>query len=124
MSEHGVDFCPHTVTHPILARLPFDRQLEQVRDSREVLERKLGRTPDIFCYPNGMEGDFNEDTMRALQEAGYVAAVTAMPGFNQTTAATDPFRLRRFSIPDDSIQLKQYVSGLEAAKNRIRGSQV
>jgi peptidoglycan/xylan/chitin deacetylase (PgdA/CDA1 family) len=120
MAENGVDFYPHTKSHPIMSRISYDRQLEELRLSRTTLETRLRRNMDIFCYPNGMDGDFDGDTIRALRESGYIAAVTAMPGFDNTREMTDLFRLRRFAIPERLEWFKQYVSGLEAIKERFR----
>ncbi len=43
----------HTVTHPILPTLD-DMELEyEIAESRDMLEHRLGRKVDWFCYPNG-----------------------------------------------------------------------
>jgi peptidoglycan/xylan/chitin deacetylase (PgdA/CDA1 family) len=43
----------HTMTHPILPTLDDDAIRRELHDSRALLEARLGRTVDLFCYPNG-----------------------------------------------------------------------
>jgi peptidoglycan/xylan/chitin deacetylase (PgdA/CDA1 family) len=43
----------HTLTHPILSELEPGEVLTEIRDSRSVLEARLGRPVEHFCYPNG-----------------------------------------------------------------------
>ena len=121
MAAAGGSFYPHTMTHPILTQIPYEEQLREVTESRRLLEQRLGTTADIFCYPNGGAADFDTDTIRALQEAGYRAAVTGLPGFDRTDdTSLDPFHLHRLAIPGDAVRFRQYVSGLEAFKARLR----
>ncbi len=43
----------HTMTHPILTSLPVDLLDYEIDESKRVLERKLGRQINHFCYPGG-----------------------------------------------------------------------
>lgn len=66
----------HTLTHPILPSVD-DAMLEQeLADSRRVLEHRLGRTVDLFCYPNGSQ----DARVRAAVGRVYAAAVTTEYG--------------------------------------------
>jgi len=123
MQAAGIDFHPHTKTHPIIARVPRAQKVEEVTVPKQVIEERLGTKADIFCYPNGQWDDFDEETIEVLKAAGYQAAVTGVEGFDDTRADNDMFRLRRFAIPDRMMWFKQYVSGLEAFKRRLRGTE-
>ncbi len=123
MSQHKIDFYPHTETHPILSRVPYDRKLREVGDSKRFLENKLSRTLDIFSYPNGKQEDIDAETIKALRESGFTVAVTSIPGFNNTQARNNLFMLHRFAIPANPLKFKQYVSGLEFLKERVRNLQ-
>jgi peptidoglycan/xylan/chitin deacetylase (PgdA/CDA1 family) len=120
MSRHGIDFYPHTRTHPILSSLSYEQKLAEVAQCKEFLEGKLNRTLDIFAYPNGKMEDIDADTITALRESGYTVALTTMPGFNNTRINNNLFMLHRFAIPDSPQWFKQYVSGLEFVKGRLR----
>lgn len=119
MDGNGIDFFPHTKTHPIMSRIPPDQQLIEVTESKNFLEKNLNRTLDIFCYPNGGQADFNEDTISALKKAGYTAAVTAISGFDYTKEENDMFRLRRLAIPPDLARFKRCVCGMEQLRSKL-----
>ena len=93
MNCAGVDFGSHTLSHPILAKLPAKRVLEEIRESRTEIEQRLGKPVQTFAYPNGGRMDFDEFTKQAVREAGYLCAVTTLFGTN--TVGSDLFELRR-----------------------------
>jgi len=121
MQQHGIDFHPHTKTHPIISSVPVAEQKEEVTVSKKVIEEKTGATADIFCYPNGQWGDFTEETIMELKAAGYIAAVMGVDGFDNTKSDTDMFRIKRFGIPYEPELFKQYICGLEFFKRRFLG---
>ncbi|RME24624.1 MAG: hypothetical protein D6800_08505 [Candidatus Zixiibacteriota bacterium] len=119
MQAGGIDFHPHTKTHPILTQIHTEQKRLEAAESKRVLEERLGGCRDIFCYPNGGAEDFDDEMIRILKETGYRAAVTGLPGFDSTRGMTDLFRLRRFAIPESLPVFKEYVSGLERAKTNL-----
>lgn len=121
MAPHGISFHPHTRSHPVLSRIGREETAAEVGESRAVLVERLGTPADIFCYPNGRWDDIDAETIEVLREAGYRAAVTAVPGFDRPGPDLHPFLLRRYSLPADSATFAQYVSGLEGLKERLRG---
>jgi len=120
MRQHKIEFYPHTKTHPILSRLTYDQKLSEIEGSKRFLEDRLSQPLDIFSYPNGKPEDIDPDTIKAVRESGYTVAVTSIPGFNNTQAGNNLFMLHRFAIPENPLWFKQYVSGLEFVKNRLR----
>ena len=72
----GIEVGSHTLTHPILDRLPPDRAREEIAGSRAVLEDKLQREVRTFCYPNGQFSDL----VAGLVSENYDAAVTVEQG--------------------------------------------
>ena len=93
MQAQGVEFGSHTLTHPMLSRVPVDMARKEIGESKRVLEDKLGTAVPFFCYPRG---DFNDTVTRVVREEGYRAAYSTLPGLNDRR--TDPFRLRRTYI--------------------------
>lgn len=93
MEKNGISFGSHTVTHPVLSRVPIDRAEEEIRVSKKTIEAELGKPVKTFAYPCGKKTHFTEGVKRALQDAGYVCAVTTMFGVNDRRQ--DPFELRR-----------------------------
>jgi peptidoglycan/xylan/chitin deacetylase (PgdA/CDA1 family) len=86
----------HTVHHDILTRLSAEEADEEIRTSRDRLTEETDSAADFFSYPVGRPGDFSELHQDMLAEAGYRAAFTQIPGFNEPT--TDPYALRRIDV--------------------------
>jgi peptidoglycan/xylan/chitin deacetylase (PgdA/CDA1 family) len=114
MEREGVEIGSHTVTHPILTRVTGEIAERELTASRERLEAELGHKVDLLCYPNG---DSNLEIERAAARAGYRAAVTTLPGFND--AETGLLSLRRIPAASDIAHLAQSTSGFEEFKNRL-----
>lgn len=79
----------HTLSHPILPTIDDATLEREVRDSRAILEQRLGRTVDLFCYPNGAQ----DDRVYAAVARHYRAAVTTRYGL--VAASTDAHRIMR-----------------------------
>lgn len=67
----------HSLTHPILSTLTSAELAVEIVESRRMLENRLQRTVDFFCYPNGSH---NSEVVRLVRE-NYRAAVGTGPGF-------------------------------------------
>lgn len=83
----------HTLTHPKLAILPCAEAEREIRESRRVLQDILGAPPTLFAYPYG---NFSEETVHLVGDAGFGGAVTVREGTVGPDA--DPLRLPRNSI--------------------------
>ena len=83
----------------------------EIAKSKTDLEKKLGAKVDFLAYPNG---DYLLRDVETCKKAGYLAAVTLDPGFND--AGTDVYRLKRISICDNASinQLVVKTSGVWA----------
>lgn len=101
MEESGwVSFGAHTVHHPTLACLLDITELQyEVRECRTILEKHLQHPIRSFAYPIGLREHIGKQGVHAVQEAEYIWAVTAIPGFN--TAQTPPHQLRRVVVDVD-----------------------
>jgi len=72
----------HSLSHPILPTID-DASLErELRDSRRLLEQRLGHEIDLFCYPNGAQ----DERVHAAVARHYRAAVTTRYGLVPPTA--------------------------------------
>jgi peptidoglycan/xylan/chitin deacetylase (PgdA/CDA1 family) len=93
MNAAGIDFGSHTVSHPVLSRIPGHEIVKELRESKQQLSEHLGSPILSFAYPNGHAGDYNDEVKRMLKQSGYRCAVTSEFGFNN--AYSNPFELRR-----------------------------
>lgn len=94
--RRGHDVGAHGRTHRELAGLSAAEALREIVDSRNELERALGRRPELFCYPRGSE---TESIRRMVEASGFTAAVTVSPGANGPER--DAFALSRTEISGD-----------------------
>lgn len=88
----------HTHRHRILARCTPETQRREVERAHELLVKHLEKPCDLFCYPNGTVGDYDDVTKGILHDLGYVCSPTTTPGANGLTP--DPFELRRVALND------------------------
>lgn len=114
MQEHGMAFGSHTHSHEILTRLSPESQREEVRLSREILERELNQKIDILAYPVGLKHCFSAKTVSALEQTGYRAAFSFYGGSN-LPGKIQPFDIRRYGIEDQSNARLRLQTALGAA---------
>ncbi|MEO5689603.1 MAG: polysaccharide deacetylase family protein [Burkholderiaceae bacterium] len=67
----------HSLSHPILPSIGDAALEREVKESRRLLEERLGRPVDLFCYPNGSQ----DDRVYACVSRCYRAALTTRYGF-------------------------------------------
>lgn len=77
MSDYGIDIESHTDNHVYLDTLSYDQQLKELKDSKEKLEKILGKEVTSIAYPYG---NYNEDTKKATIAAGYTFGFTTNKG--------------------------------------------
>ncbi len=107
-----VTFGSHTHTHVILSRCDPTHAAGELRQSKAIVENRLGTPCDAFCYPNGRLGDFNATTGRMVREHGFTSALTTVYGMNARVA--NPYELRRYNLgkPMAGGELEVRLSGL------------
>lgn len=93
MSDYGIDIESHTVTHPHLNKLEYNKQLEELAESKKILENITGKEISSIAYPFG---DFNDNSIKAAKEAGYVLGFTTKLGLSDRN--DNPFALDRIYI--------------------------
>ena len=91
----GMQIGAHTVSHPILARLPRAAAEREIADSKQALEALLGEPVPLFAYPNGRPADdYTDDSVGIVRRLGFRAAVTTARG--AAHARTDLLQIPRF----------------------------
>ena len=110
MSDNGVTFGAHTVTHPTLTKLPLKQAEYEIAKSKKDIEEKLNRIVTAFSYPYGCLGDFDSEIKQIVQKSGFTCAVTVIPRL--ITPETDLYELPRINPGGDINTLKISLSGL------------
>lgn len=70
----------HTVSHPMLAKLPEKSARSEMDLSRSVIEAALGRRPEHFSFPIGDRTSAGPREFKLAAELGFKTAVTTRPG--------------------------------------------
>ena len=109
MCNNGVELGAHTVTHPILTKIPIERAREEIINSKMKIEKETGESISIFSYPNGRAQDFNDEIIKILVDEGFKAAVTTIYGSNNPKADSfDIFSLKRI-LPSNSLNISSQI---------------
>ena len=77
----GMSIGGHTVTHPVLAGLPRERQREEIAGCAQRLHEELGEPMRWFAYPVGERDSFTDVTAELLGEHGVELAFSFYGGF-------------------------------------------
>ena len=103
MERRGMEIGSHTANHLPLTTLSPEKQREELRLSKLMLEWKGMKTIYSFSYPNG---SYDAGVVAMLAEEEYLTAVTGEAGLN--TLETNPYLLRRVNIPPPHFGLTEF----------------
>lgn len=117
MAAAGILFGAHTVTHPILSRVPPEQARAEIANSRRRLEAELGAPVEVFCYPQGGPADYTPAVRALVAEAGFAMAYVA---YQRPDRPEDPFLLPRYCPPPDPLALRWALCGAEFLAARVR----
>lgn len=92
-------FGAQTHRHAILSRLPLAAQRDEIATSLARLRELAGGPADLFAYPRGHDGDWDENTQEFLRELGVAFAFTTVRG--QCRRRSRPLELPRVFVPPD-----------------------
>jgi peptidoglycan/xylan/chitin deacetylase (PgdA/CDA1 family) len=94
LAARGFDVGGHTLTHPILCKLPAEQARSEIAGCAAWLKQVTGRTPKTFAYPNGRPGtDFDASHEAMVREAGFSVAVSTT--WSTARAGTNPYDVPR-----------------------------
>lgn len=103
LQSQGVEIGSHTVHHLALADLSPEDKLKELKDSKLVLEEKLGQKVEFLAYPYGSH---SSSIAQFMAEAGYQCGLTGKPGLNDEK--TPPYLLKRINVPRPKFGLWEF----------------
>ena len=122
MRRAGMEIGSHTVTHANLAAIPPDEATRELRESKKLLEDRLGVRVKFLSLPGG----YHSATLTAAAiEAGYEAICGSAFGYSRYGA--DRYALKRFCLRrgDGEVIIRRIMRGafmpLSARYLRERG---
>lgn len=76
----GMSIGAHTLSHPMLSKLPEERAWFEIMEGRSRLEKALGREVWAFAYPFGGVEAVSAREFQMAERAGYQAAFLSFGG--------------------------------------------
>ena len=116
LATAGFEIGGHTISHAFLPELSYSELVEEVKGGKQLLESRLDVSIQTFAYPNGMPYDVSDRVIRAVQEAGFRAAVVAYP---RPFSIDRRFEIGRWSVGADSPTLDYILNGASDVKLRL-----
>jgi peptidoglycan/xylan/chitin deacetylase (PgdA/CDA1 family) len=110
MRRAGITFGCHTMTHPVLSRLPLDALQREVAESKRLIENRLDTIVEDFAFPFGKPRDCGTIGAELLSGEGFRTAMTTILGVNEPE--TDRFRLRRM-VQGDELSVAMFAWRLQ-----------
>ena len=122
-SKTGLQIGGHTHSHPVLGRCDEAEARAEIFTCAERMRAELGQAAAHFAYPNGLAGDFTDETISLLRAADFKTAFTMEPSHIGDSA--EGFRLPRYGSPESVTMLEMAASGgltaLDAIKRKLSG---
>jgi peptidoglycan/xylan/chitin deacetylase (PgdA/CDA1 family) len=97
MSANNIEFGSHSVTHPVLSKVPPEKLTFEVQHSRQRIEFELQKPVQVIAYPVGGIEAFDQNVRTAVLNAGYRLGVSYIPGI-QRPNQWDSLALRRVHV--------------------------
>ncbi len=79
MSDAGMVIGSHTVSHPVMSKLPRDAQSTQITDSFAYLDAIGCLDEKTYCHPYGGVHSYDTNTLQLLDEAGVAYSFDVAP---------------------------------------------
>jgi peptidoglycan/xylan/chitin deacetylase (PgdA/CDA1 family) len=111
MDKAGVTFGAHSVNHSILINMPLEQSKNEIVQSKQDIEEKLGKEVTAFSYPNG---NFNAEIVELVRKSGFTCAVSYVPGMlpKLISPKDDVYCLARIGTYEDLGRSKMEICGL------------
>ncbi len=85
----------HTVTHPILTMCSDEKSLNEIKDSKKILENWIQKPVNFFAYPNG---NYSQREINTLKSNEFDMAFTTKPEYVSLDSFKSPFEIPRFDV--------------------------
>lgn len=106
-----VHFGAHTMTHVNMRKVDASRLAYEIAESTRRVEAYADQRPRSFSYPYGWVKAVGEREAKAVQDAGFSAAVTTQAGVIGSHSLEKPTQLPRVSL-NGRFQKKRFVKAL------------
>jgi peptidoglycan/xylan/chitin deacetylase (PgdA/CDA1 family) len=121
LASAGMTIGAHTLSHPMLSKLPPDLAYTEISESRSRLESVLKKRVWAFAYPFGDPQSVTPEVLAMTQKAGFEAAFLNYGGGLGTDLP--PYALPRVHVTAEMslAEFEAHVSGFHARLQRRAG---
>jgi peptidoglycan/xylan/chitin deacetylase (PgdA/CDA1 family) len=123
LHDKGISFGSHTLSHPELHRMSWERIRQELLDSKLRIEDELHVPVTSFCYPYAFpqeDHNFVQRFKKELVDLGYRIAVNTVIG--RAGCGSDPLSLQRLPV-NQSDDEKLFESKLLGGYDWMAGAQ-
>ncbi|VAW65956.1 Polysaccharide deacetylase [hydrothermal vent metagenome] len=82
MSNNSMEIASHTINHPVLSTLTEKELVEEIHESKLVIEKMCGRSVSAIAYPVGMSFAYNDNILQQVRSAEYMFGASYIAGTN------------------------------------------
>ncbi len=121
LESAGMTIGAHSMSHPLLSRLPPELACAEMTESRACLEAVLGKRVWAFAYPFGDAASVTPEILVMAKDAGYSAAFLNWGG--GLGAELPPFAIPRVHVTESMglAELEAHVAGFYSSLQRHVG---
>jgi peptidoglycan/xylan/chitin deacetylase (PgdA/CDA1 family) len=116
----GNEVSAHTKTHRILSCLSNDDAKYEISHSVRRVSEKLSGSSPLFAYPTGRLRDFLQRDIENLRKMKIKLSVTTEA--RHVFPNDNLYLIPRFPLPKSKFQFIEYLSCIEAIKQKYRGN--
>jgi len=98
MSDEGMQFGAHTVSHCNLIEVSNKRAKQEIIQSKHRIEEKIKKEIITFCYPFGNKEYINKEIIDLVKESGFFCATSTKLGINTLNEKLNLYSLRRIDL--------------------------
>lgn len=97
LNDSGMTIGGHTESHTYLLSIHDENRLrKEIIGGKGIIEDQIHQKIYLFAYPYG---DYNDNIIKVVKDAGYIAARSAHAGVSNTKA--DIYKLKAVDVTDD-----------------------
>lgn len=105
-----IEIGTHTENHPLLSSLIIEKQEEEIKNSKKMIEIMIGKEIKGFAYPFGSINSFSKETVQRVKKSGFEFACStrAMRVFNFSNIYAVPrIIIRNWNVEELISNLKE-----------------
>src|SRR3989338_11230454 len=82
MSQNGMEIGSHGISHVSLSSLSPVAAVEEIWQSKKIIEENIDAACNHFAFPFGSKKDFNEELIQEVKGGGYQTCLLNIHGYN------------------------------------------